>query len=143
MQSGAYKKRGNPPNTQFRRFYERGDLPIAVDHRASKNAIRWKVDITKLDYHYYLPIFFDGIREKEEPYRFLAIQVCSAQATVLTSFLVYAYALEKKKLAIANLPCQDVSFIRSCFQGLLSFLFFFFLPPPPGLGERLSRGARI
>lgn len=37
--------------------------------------IQWKVDIEKLDYHHYLPIFFDGLREKEEPYRFLAVQV--------------------------------------------------------------------
>lgn len=33
-----------------------------------------QVDIEKLDYHHYLPIFFDGLREKEEPYRFLAVQ---------------------------------------------------------------------
>lgn len=59
---------------QFRKFYERGDLPISVDHRGSKNTINWKVDVSKLDYHHYLPIFFDGIREKEEPYRFLAIK---------------------------------------------------------------------
>merc|ERR1719446_600589 len=32
------------------------------------------VEIEKLDYHHYLPIFFDGLREKEEPYRFLAVQ---------------------------------------------------------------------
>lgn len=32
------------------------------------------MDIEKLDYHHYLPIFFDGLREKEEPYRFLAVQ---------------------------------------------------------------------
>lgn len=31
-----------------------------------------KADITKLDYHHYLPIFFDGLRDKTEPYRFLA-----------------------------------------------------------------------
>merc|ERR1719375_171758 len=28
----------------------------------------------KLDYHHYLPIFFDGLREKEDPYRFLAVE---------------------------------------------------------------------
>merc|ERR1712230_319436 len=39
-----------------------------------RNRIGWKVDIEKLDYHHYLPIFFDGLREKEEPYRFLAVQ---------------------------------------------------------------------
>merc|ERR1712196_512986 len=31
-------------------------------------------DIEKLDYHHYLPIFFDGLREKEDPYRFLSVQ---------------------------------------------------------------------
>lgn len=59
---------------QFRRFYERGDLPIAIEHRGVGNRIQWKVDVEKLDYHHYLPIFFDGLREKEEPYRFLAVQ---------------------------------------------------------------------
>jgi len=71
---GAFKQRANPPNTEFRRFYERGDLPIQVEHRGVHNRIGWKVEIEKLDYHHYLPIFFDGLREKEEPYRFLAVQ---------------------------------------------------------------------
>eukprot|EP00201_Polytomella_parva_P016463 CAMPEP_0175058368 /NCGR_PEP_ID=MMETSP0052_2-20121109/11810_1 /TAXON_ID=51329 ORGANISM="Polytomella parva, Strain SAG 63-3" /NCGR_SAMPLE_ID=MMETSP0052_2 /ASSEMBLY_ACC=CAM_ASM_000194 /LENGTH=306 /DNA_ID=CAMNT_0016323743 /DNA_START=42 /DNA_END=962 /DNA_ORIENTATION=+ len=72
--AGAYRRRDNPPNTAFRRFYERGDLPIAIDHRGTKNVIAWKVEIEKLDYHHYLPIFFDGIREIQEPYRFLAVK---------------------------------------------------------------------
>ena len=71
---GAFQQRANPPNTEFRRFYERGDLPIQIEHRGVYNRIGWKVDIEKLDYHHYLPIFFDGLREKEEPYRFLAVQ---------------------------------------------------------------------
>lgn len=69
------KERRQIPTTEFRRFYNRGDLPIAVAHK-SKLAVDWKVEIEKLDYHHYLPIFFDGIREKEDPYRFLAIQGC-------------------------------------------------------------------
>ena len=36
--------------------------------------ISWKVEPELLDYHHYLPIFFDGLREREEPYRFLAIE---------------------------------------------------------------------
>ncbi|MNE84017.1 Parkin co-regulated protein [compost metagenome] len=36
--------------------------------------LHWKVSAEKLDYHHYLPIFFDGLREKEEPYRFMAVQ---------------------------------------------------------------------
>jgi hypothetical protein len=71
--SGAFARRDIPP-TQFRRFYERGDLPISIEHKGTGNEIHWKVDPEKLDYHHYLPIFFDGIREKEEPYRFLAVE---------------------------------------------------------------------
>jgi len=62
------------PKTEFRRFYDRGDLPIQILHGAGGGKIAWKVDIDKLDFHHYLPIFFDGIKEKEEPYRFLSIQ---------------------------------------------------------------------
>jgi len=60
--------------TEFRRFYDRGDLPVQIAHRGTGNLISWKVDIEKLDYHHYLPIFFDGLREKEDPYRFLSVQ---------------------------------------------------------------------
>ena len=35
--------------------------------------ITWKVDLERLDYHHFLPIFFEGLREKEDPYRFLAV----------------------------------------------------------------------
>eukprot|EP00418_Pyrodinium_bahamense_P007462 CAMPEP_0179024710 /NCGR_PEP_ID=MMETSP0796-20121207/7592_1 /TAXON_ID=73915 /ORGANISM="Pyrodinium bahamense, Strain pbaha01" /LENGTH=303 /DNA_ID=CAMNT_0020720673 /DNA_START=71 /DNA_END=982 /DNA_ORIENTATION=- len=62
------------PKSEFRRFYDRGDLPIQIFHGAVGGKIAWKVDVDKLDYHHYLPIFLDGIREKEEPYRFLAVQ---------------------------------------------------------------------
>merc|ERR1740133_735243 len=62
------------PATEFRKFYTRGDLPIQVFHGAVGGKIAWKVDVEKLDYHHYLPIFFDGLREKEDPYRFLAVQ---------------------------------------------------------------------
>jgi len=62
------------PRSEFRRFYDRGDLPIQIFHGAVGGKIAWKVDVEKLDYHHYLPIFFDGLREKEDPYRFLAVQ---------------------------------------------------------------------
>merc|ERR1712054_478349 len=59
---------------EFRRFYERGDLPIQLDHRGVRNSLMWKVDIDQLDFHHYLPIFFDGLREVEEPYKFMSRQ---------------------------------------------------------------------
>lgn len=61
------------PSTHFRNFYDRGDLPIAILHGSGGWKTAWKVDVERLDYHHYLPIFFEGLREKEEPYRFLAV----------------------------------------------------------------------
>lgn len=58
--------------TQFRRFYERGDFPIALGCDSTGNTITWKVDIEKLDYHHYLPLFFDGLCETTHPYDFFA-----------------------------------------------------------------------
>ena len=54
------------PATQFRRHYERSDLPISVHHGTSPS-IDWKVEPERLDYIYLLPIFFDGLVEKESP----------------------------------------------------------------------------
>lgn len=70
--AGAYSRR-KIQVTEFRKFYDRGDLPIGVKH-GSGCTLYWKTKIADLDYHLYLPKFFDGIREKQDPYRFLAIQ---------------------------------------------------------------------
>lgn len=71
--AGAHARRTIQPS-EFRRSYDRADLPLQITHAGTANKISWKVDIEKLDYHHYLPIFIDGIREKEDPYRFLAIE---------------------------------------------------------------------
>lgn len=70
--AGAFDKRRIPP-TEFRTHYERGDLPLSIQHAATRT-LHWKVDVAKLDYHHYLPIFFDGIRELEQPFTFVALQ---------------------------------------------------------------------
>ncbi|GET92992.1 hypothetical protein, conserved [Leishmania tarentolae] len=70
--AGAYSKQRVPP-TDFRHHYERSDLPLSIQHSA-KRSLLWKVEVSKLDYHHYLPIFFDGLRELEEPFSFLAYQ---------------------------------------------------------------------
>ncbi|KAM6405501.1 parkin coregulated gene protein isoform 3-T4 [Pluvialis apricaria] len=71
--AGAFKERPTKP-TAFRKFYERGDFPIALEHDTKGNKINWKVEIEKLDYHYYLPLFFDGLCEMTFPYDFFARQ---------------------------------------------------------------------
>ena len=36
----------------------------------------WQVDLSQLDRNQYMPLFFDGLREKEEPCEFIAVQAC-------------------------------------------------------------------
>ncbi|XP_077638204.1 parkin coregulated gene protein isoform X3 [Lonchura striata] len=71
--AGSVKQRP-AKHTAFRKFYERGDFPIAVQHGSVGNRIAWKVDLENLDYHYFLPLFFDGLCETEFPYEFFARQ---------------------------------------------------------------------
>jgi len=71
--AGAFVERPIRP-TSFRKFYERGDFPIAIEHDTKGNRIAWKVEIEKLDYHHYLPLFFDGLCETVHPYEFFARQ---------------------------------------------------------------------
>lgn len=67
------RKRQVIPSSSFREFYDRRDLPITILHGSVAGKITWKVDLERLDYHHFLPIFFEGLREKEDPYRFLAV----------------------------------------------------------------------
>lgn len=72
--AGAFDVRKVKKPTEFRRFYDRGDIPVQVAFDCAQRKVQWKVTFNKLDYHHYLPIFFDGIREQQEPYKFLARQ---------------------------------------------------------------------
>jgi hypothetical protein len=64
---GAYKAKKDIAPTQFKAFYERGDLPISLDCNVHGTCTKWHhhVEIEKLDYHHYLPLFFDGLRERK------------------------------------------------------------------------------
>lgn len=72
--AGAFSERPLREPTQFRKFYLRGDFPIALEHDTKGNKIAWKVEIEKLDYHHYLPLFFEGLAETNHPYEFFARQ---------------------------------------------------------------------
>ena len=72
----AFKPRA-PARSTFRQSYDRGDFPISLKHDGRGNRISWKVPLESLDYHYYLPLFFDGLRETQHPYVFFAVQVQS------------------------------------------------------------------
>jgi hypothetical protein len=57
-------------------LYERGDIPASVDHGGAggASALRWRVDLAAIHAEDLLPVFLDGIRETEDPYRFLAVR---------------------------------------------------------------------
>jgi hypothetical protein len=55
------------------RSYERNDIPCSIVH-SSPRALKWKADVSTMDLHHYLPILFSGLREVEEPFRFVAEQ---------------------------------------------------------------------
>ncbi|XP_078086260.1 parkin coregulated gene protein homolog isoform X1 [Mustelus asterias] len=71
--AGSFRERPSGP-TAFRKCYKRGDFPIALEHGSHGNRIAWKVEIEKLDYHHYLPLFFDGLCDTTHPYDFFARQ---------------------------------------------------------------------
>jgi len=59
------------PATFLRKHFERGDFPIIMRQGATLG-IEWKVEPERLDYLHHLPLFFDGLLEKVEPFSTIA-----------------------------------------------------------------------
>ncbi|KAM3594411.1 uncharacterized protein V6R79_007463 [Siganus canaliculatus] len=71
--TGIFKKQPSKPSN-FRKRYERGDLPVTVDHSSGGSRISWLVNIQEMDYQFYLPLFFEGLTETTHPYELFARQ---------------------------------------------------------------------
>ena len=62
--SGIFKCTLKPhESTLFKMYYDRGDMPITVNFNGADRKIGWKLEPEHIDYHLYLPIFFEGLRE--------------------------------------------------------------------------------
>ncbi|XP_076762964.1 parkin coregulated gene protein [Xylocopa sonorina] len=70
---GLYKPQPPKPST-FRKFYEWGVFPVALEKDKYGTKLSWKVNIEDLDFHHYLPLFFDGLTETEQPIKFIVEQ---------------------------------------------------------------------
>lgn len=70
-ETNAFTIRRLPP-TEFRMYYNRGDIPVVVQHEASKIVLKWKTPKSSIDMHHYLPLFFEGLRETQFPYSAIA-----------------------------------------------------------------------
>ena len=62
------------PASLFPTRYARGELPCTIEHGTKGQFLSWACPLENLDYEFYLPIFFDGIRCKQKPCTFLARQ---------------------------------------------------------------------
>ncbi len=43
-----------------------------MNFEGAERKVQWKIDVKVLDLQHYLPVFFEGLREDEEPMKFLA-----------------------------------------------------------------------
>ena len=66
------KKNNNLENVLFRKFYERGDLPIVIKFTGPKQTLRWTKSPVDIDLFKYLPLFINGLTETEYPYDFIS-----------------------------------------------------------------------
>jgi hypothetical protein len=54
-------------SSSFKTYYTAGQVPCMVDHRQpGKLGIRWSKPFEQLNISKYLPLFYDGVREKED-----------------------------------------------------------------------------
>ena len=62
------------PASMFPNRYIRGELPCTIEHGLKGWYLSWVCPLDKLDYDFYMTIFFDGLQCGENPYSFLAQQ---------------------------------------------------------------------
>ena len=89
--------------TMFRTQYERGSLPAQIVHGALPK-ILWRVSAGAIDVARMLPLFIEGMREKRDPYRFVAVKgaadlVRTASVESILTCLPESMVMLKKALA--------------------------------------------
>jgi len=63
------------PESMLPNRYIRGELPCTIEHGgANGKYLSWACPLEKLDYEFYLPLFFDGLQCKDKIITFIACQ---------------------------------------------------------------------
>lgn len=65
---------GRKKKSELRKMFDQQSLPVLIEERGLGKKLKWTVDIETLNYGHILPIFFAGIQEKQDPYRFVAFE---------------------------------------------------------------------
>lgn len=108
--------------THFREQYDRGVIPVKVLHNGSINKIQWTTQPDSLDLKSVFPVFIDGLREKVDPYRLLAVlgsfdivEKCATDKLVETIPLI----IQPLKMALNT---RDLDIIAVCLKFVLKLL---------------------
>lgn len=118
--------RDNPPNSELRYAYERGDLPVVITQKGVHNTLTFKVDPHTLDLNYYMPLFFSGIREEEQPYAFIAMEgvtqliaVAGRKAAAIVPRLILPLrdALNTRRPGVINRALAVIKLLATCDVG--------------------------
>lgn len=67
------RRREVQDHDRFRRFYDRGDLPVRIEHGARRR-LCWKITPSQINLSLHLPLFCEGLCIAEEPYCFLSFR---------------------------------------------------------------------
>jgi hypothetical protein len=112
-------------NSSFKTCYTAGHVPCMVDHR-NKRGIKWSKPFEELNVAKYLPLFYDGIREKEEHLLFLAktgsmdmlkhIKNAQAGSTILSALPALA---DKMRRALSTRDVELIIFVLDTIDILL------------------------
>lgn len=118
--------------TEFRAAYERGAIPIKIKHNTTLNGIEWTVEPDKIDLKFLLPLFIDGLKEKVDPYRLVAImgsmellELSSAQKLVeclAVIIIPLKTALNTRDTEVMALVCKFLQKMLTLHQSLGKYL---------------------
>jgi len=80
--TGVFDAQTKFPPTKFSELYHQGDLPCRIDLKGGEDekpggppggrALLWLASPKDVDLDKYLPVFTEGLREKQEPQMFMA-----------------------------------------------------------------------
>ena len=70
----AFAPSRRKPASDFRKAFNRGDIPALIEESRSGRRLIWVSDMESLNYEYFVPLFFSGLQEKSDPYRFVAYE---------------------------------------------------------------------
>ena len=71
---GIFSNSDSEGTFQFRKYFSRGDLPVALNFNGAHRSLKWLLDPETIDLKLYLPIFISGLSDNDERFLFIAAE---------------------------------------------------------------------